>query len=261
MDKNKKNKKNKKNNFGHKYKLRIISIIIIAIISHVVIYILFANGLLLGPGAELEKKDLLAFLSGYLGCVGSLVVGCIAICQDGFFAEEERRRRKMSIQPILSVRIIDEKDEKNDGERSKTLSEGGNILYELSVIEIKNVGKYPCLNLIALFMGENNEVFSKKGNIDLLEPNEKKRFLLVYPREVLSEKHPLNETLNIQDGDITVGLDESQYKLTKACLPKQLDIRYKDIYGDSEYQKFELKDPFGSSMYYSLKEHSVYDMK
>lgn len=55
-----------------------------------VIYILFANGFILGPGAELEKKDWLAFLSGYLSFAGSLIVGCIAICQSRFFAQNRR---------------------------------------------------------------------------------------------------------------------------------------------------------------------------
>lgn len=63
----------------------------------------------------------------------------------------------------------------------------------------------------------------------MLEPNEKKTFVSAYPIEVLSKDYFLNETLNIQDDDIPVGLDESQCKLTKACKPKHIIIRYDDI--------------------------------
>ena len=107
-------KNGEKNNIWHKRKRCWISLnkwIILITIGFIVVCLIF---IYVGLDAA------------YLNFVGPLYIGLIAFFQDINFKKEEIERHKRSIQPILSVRII---NKNNNGERNKILFEGDIIHY------------------------------------------------------------------------------------------------------------------------------------
>lgn len=103
------NGKKKKFTFSHEYKWWIIGSVIILFVTYVLIYVCFLGNGFLPTGSELEKKDWLAFLGGYLSFAGTLIISLIAILQNKYFSDREKKRiadeRKKTVQPILSVNI------------------------------------------------------------------------------------------------------------------------------------------------------------
>lgn len=86
------NGKKKKSTFSHEYKWWIIGSVIILFVTYVLIYVCFLGNGFLPTGSELEKKDWLAFLGGYLSFAGTLIISLIAILQSKFFSDREKKR-------------------------------------------------------------------------------------------------------------------------------------------------------------------------
>ena len=132
----------------------------------------------------------------------------------------------------------------------------------VQTIEIKNVGKYPCMNLRVFFNFNKNS----KCNISVFEPNDKKIYTIIYPIKALEKKTENENYILLQailenNSSDKIGLFEPQYQLTEACKPKHIIACYGDIDGNTMIQKFELQKTSSGEMYYSLEIKSFDDKR
>ena len=234
-----KEKKNAKNgtSFIGEYKWWIIILVGILVVAYVLIYVCFHGSGFLPAGAELEKKDWLAFLGAYLSFAGTLIISLIAILQSRFYADRDRKRikaeRKKTVQPILSVNIASIDSQIAGTAEASNPGKPDSIPRHKNVtIEIENAGQYPICNVI---------IFDKYL-WQMLKPNEKKQIQVAYsdsPDAQRWKKHII-EVL------------ETEYERTESGIPKWLNINYDDVDGNELFQTYELKD-FDGTLYYSLE--------
>ena len=227
---------NKQRSFLFQFKWWIIIPIIVLTATYVIIYLCFLGKGLLPAGEELEKKDWLAFLGGYLSFAGTLLISAITILQTNFYNKKDKDRteqeRKKAIQPLFSINIA-----------AINSSVSGEVYvfnpnkpdsfptHENITIEIENVGEHPIRNVIVF-----NEYLWQ-----MLKPNDKKQIQVAYsdsPDIEHSKEH-------------LIQLFETEHERTEHKIPKRFGINYEDIDGNEMYQLFELKE-FDGTMYYSL---------
>ena len=229
--------KKKKFTFFLEYKWWIIVPVIILVITYILIYILFLGNGFLPAGSELEKKDWLAFLGGYLSFAGTLIISLIAIYQSQFFTDREKKRivdeRKKTIQPILSINIVGIDSQINGiAEPFSPSKPDSSPRHKNVTIEIENAGQYPICNVI---------VFNKYL-WQMLKPDEKKQIQVAYSDspDVQRWKERIIEVL------------ESECERTESGIPKWFNVCYDDADGNETFQTYELKELDGT-VYYSLE--------
>lgn len=97
----------------------------------------------------------------------------------------------------------------------------------------------------------------------MFEPNDKRRFTIIYPGEALKKETENKTYICLQEGVLKnnsndkILLDVAQYQLTEACKPKHIIVYYYDIDWNLISQTFELKKDFSGDMYYFRVEYRI----
>ena len=207
------------------------------IVAYVIVYVCFRGNGFLSAGNGLEKRDWLSFLGAYFCFAGTLIISLFASLQSRFFVERDNKRiaveRKLTIQPILSVRIsaIDSMvigtAEVFNFNKPATFPQHRN-----ATIAIENAGQFPICNVI---------VFDKYV-CQMLKPSEKTEIQVAY-----------SDSPDVQKWkDKIIELNENEYAKTSSGIPKWFNINYDDIDGNEMFQTFTLKE-FNGTFYYSLE--------
>lgn len=104
-------------------------------ISFIVFITIFFIIYLIFNGSNLGKSDWLAFLSGYLSFVGTIIVSIISLAQTAYYERKRKQKEKCdrtrNIRPIFSIEYSDFQEFTED-----------------FILKIKNVGEYPVSNVI-----------------------------------------------------------------------------------------------------------------
>ena len=224
--KSKKRKKYKSN-----YLLCSLAFIVVVIVIYVLIYICFLGDGIFLAGKNLQKKDWLSFLCGYLSFVGTGAVSLLAVLQGHTYNKQENERRISerynSIQPIFSIEITRNLQVPGTAEilnLDEPIPKHDNVMYT-----IENVGQYPVTHLI---------VFDKYIK-NVFKPGDKISIMCAYHDSIDAKKWPNN---------VLVLTDEYE---REGNLPKWFNICYEDIDGNAMFQMFKVKD-FDDKVYYSL---------
>lgn len=183
------------------YKWILLATMLLVIVGFIVIYFIFKGKGLIPEGINLERRDWLAFVGGYLSFAGTLCVSVISILQTDYYnrkeSESEKKQREETITPRFSLSLNGVSDDNNS----------------FSVM-IQNIGNYPITSVIV-----NNTLFA-----DSLKSNESKLINFSY-----------------KDIDNHIKLLESEFEKDGSGYAKDIVINYDDIDGHMWFQIFELK--------------------
>ena len=169
------------------YKWILLSILLLVIVIYIAIYFIFKGKGLISAEINLEKRDWLAFVGGYLSFAGTLCVSVISILQTDYHnrkeSESEKKQREETISPRFSLSLNGVSDNNNSFS-----------------IMLQNIGNYPITSVII-----NDTPF-----VDFLKPNESKVVKFSYAEEVCIK---LLESVYEKDGsgyakDIVINYDD-----------------------------------------------------
>ncbi len=193
-----------KNNksFIKTYKWILLVTMLLVLVGFIVIYFIFKGKGLIPAGINLERRDWLAFVGGYLSFAGTLCVSVISILQTDYHnrkeSESEKKQREEAISPRFSLSLNGVLIDKNS----------------FSII-IQNIGNYPITSVIV-----NNTLFA-----DSLKSNESKLVNFSY-----------------KDIDNHIKLSGSEFEKDSSGYTKDIVINYDDIDGHMWFQVFKLKN-------------------
>ena len=175
--------------FINTYKWILILILVLAIGSFVAIYFVFAGEGFIPAGINLEKRDWLAFVGGYLSFVGTVFISAITILQTTYYnnkeASKQAKERNNAIRPIFAISFLESCEASGDFN-----------------ISLTNVGEYPISNVIVnghyicqllTTAGEKSISFSYS--------NSKKHKLLESEYEKSENGYPKSIIINYEDID------------------------------------------------------------
>lgn len=221
--------------------------VVIAVLGYVFIYFCFCGKGWIPAGIGLGKGDWLSFLGAYLSFFGTVAVSIIAVMQTSIYRKEEEERRKKeryeSIQPIFVVSIegtnvsIPGTAEAFNPYDASTFPKHNNVS-----IAIENMGEYPVMHVC---------VFEK------------------YAKEVIAAKEKIKMICAYSDSDDArrwgsknkvVVLEESEHERNEDNIPKEINVCFDDIDGNSSYHTFELRK-FDERVYYALKVKEVTNLR
>ena len=90
---------------------------LLVIVGFIVIYFIFKGKGLIPEGINLERRDWLAFVGGYLSFAGTLCVSVISILQTDYYnrkeSESEKKQREETITPRFSLSLNGVSDDNN----------------------------------------------------------------------------------------------------------------------------------------------------
>ena len=206
---------------------------VVAIVLFLILYFVFSNQSRIPAGLNLTRADWLAFVSGYLSFVGSIIVEMVATYQTKFYQDQEKEKarteRRKIIQPIFAVNI------EGLNEQLPGTAEVPGVVHRNIHISVENLSAHPVLHII-IFNQYIRPALKAGEKISIFAAYESSEDLKRYKRKV-------------QAGELLVILHD-EVDCDKEGKPEWFNINYEDIDGHDMYQIFKLRD-FDGKAYYS----------
>lgn len=175
--------------FVKTYKWILLVTMLLVIVGFIVIYFIFKGKGLIPAGINLQRRDWLAFVGGYLSFAGTLCVSIITVLQTTYYNDkEDYKQAKERINKIRPIFAVDFSGLCKDEEEFK--------------ITISNVGEFPISNVAVnghylyqlLPTGKEKEIVFSYSNSE-------KHKLLESEYEKSENGYPKNIIINYEDID------------------------------------------------------------
>ena len=217
-------------------KMPILSFLIAAVILFLILYSVFSCSSIIPAGLNLSRADWLAFVSGYLSFIGSIIVAMVATYQTKFYQDQEKEKekteRQKTIQPVFVVNI------EGLNEQLPGTADIPGALHRNIHISVENLSNYPVLHIIA-FNRYIRPSIRAGEKIEIYAAYEDSEDIKRYKRKV-------------QAGEL-IEILHSEMECDREGKPEWFVINYEDIDGHDMYQTFKLCD-FDGIAYYSKEE-------